>query len=51
MLQNKQKLLQITSDIIKKLVSEGASINEMEYVLDEAKFQIKDLIPSFNKSI
>jgi len=46
----KQKLLQTTSEIIKKLVSEGTSINEMEYILDEAKYQIKDLIPSCNKS-
>ena len=45
MLQNKQKLLQITTDIIKKLVSEGISINEMEFILDEVKCQIRDLIP------
>lgn len=49
--QKKQKLIQITSEIIKKMVSEGISINEMEYILDEAKCKIKDLIPSFNRNI
>ncbi len=48
--QDKQKLSLIVTQIIKQLVGKGISINEMEYILDEAKCQIKDLIPSCNKS-
>ena len=49
--QKEQKFTKIISEIIKIMVSEGITINEMEYILDEAKYKIKDLIPSVNRNI